>query len=566
MRTKLLSKKLAASMILGSVFLSACTGQLKNSFRFAQQLETFSSQLQINTKIDLLWVVDNSASMDISQEKLRNCFAAFANKYMQPTWDIRVAVITTDTYLANPAFNAYLNTVIPGSVGWTSPYVLSKLATFVNPPSNPTLVNLSTGAFTNGVKFKDLAPVWGPDYAKLLPGNHDGPITGFCFDLLPYFLKGQSLCNIRDNPAMYNGPDHCITPGPGETGVTQCVNTTQNDTIHSGRPIINTQPPVGVPGDAAWKNQLIRDFVINITTGSVGSGSERGLSSVLQVISDNEAAGSLTKFFRKDSFRGIIFVSDEEDQSMDIPASPAPGFSPFSHYKCDQASLLSKNPAAKVTGPGGYCCTTPGNNCQYGSNGLSCGSKTVDGHTYTIGLCADSTRLIPVANVKSQLDTFFQALDQVSTDNKSYFVASIVPTTAASITAMQTGRNSDDITVGGISMDTIDRGDRYLALGSLVQNGSLAMDIGANDYSPIMDQIGLTIIQKKSVFQLARAPSGQEDMVVMVKHADGSVTVINNTQYTVSGSTLTITDLNFALSLKATDQLVVDYQPKSENG
>jgi hypothetical protein len=565
MRTKLLSKKLAVLMILGSC-LSACTGQLKNSFRFAQQLETFSSQLQINTKIDLLWVIDNSASMDVSQEKLRTGFAAFANKYMQPTWDIRVAVITTDTFLANPAFTNYLNTTIAGSVGWKSPYVQSRLSTFVNPPSNPTLVNLSTGAFDNGVKFKDLVPAWGSNYAKLLPGAHDGPISGFCFDLLPYFLKGQSLCNIRDDASMYNGPDHCITPGSGETSVTQCVNTTQNDTIHSGRPIISTQPPAGVPGDAAWKNQLIRDFVVNITTGSVGSGSERGLSSLLQVITDNEGSGSPSKFFRKDSLRGIIFVSDEEDQSMDIPASPPPGFSPFSYYKCDQASLLSKNAAAKITGPGGYCCTTPGNNCTYGANGTSCSAKTVDGHTYTIGLCADNTKLIPVSSVKSQLDSFFQNLDVVTTDNKSYFVASIVPTTAASIQAMQAMRNSDDITVGGISMDSIDRGDRYIELVNLVQNGSMSMDIGANDYSPILDQIGLTIIQKKSVFTLARAPSGEEDMLVFVKHADGSQTLVHNSKYTVSGNILTITDLDFAMSLKATDQLVVDYQPKSENG
>src|SRR6478672_3179624 len=88
--------------------LTGCTGQLPGSFRYSQQEQAFTSELSINTKIDLLWVVDNSSSMDIAQSKLRNGFATFAAKYMKPTWDIHVAVITTDSYLADPAWQSYL--------------------------------------------------------------------------------------------------------------------------------------------------------------------------------------------------------------------------------------------------------------------------------------------------------------------------------------------------------------------------------------------------------------------------------------------------------------------------
>src|SRR5262245_6898423 len=88
---------------LASAFLSACTGQLPSSFRLQQQEEVFKSTQEINTKLDILWVVDNSGSMAGEQAKLRDGFVSFASRYMRPTWDIRLAVITTDTYLANPA-------------------------------------------------------------------------------------------------------------------------------------------------------------------------------------------------------------------------------------------------------------------------------------------------------------------------------------------------------------------------------------------------------------------------------------------------------------------------------
>ena len=152
---------------------SACTNQLEDSFRFLQQLEAFGILTQINTKVDLLWVVDNSASMDISQRKLRDGAQAFADKYLKPSWDIRIAVITTDTYLAHSAFSTYLDTTVPGTVGYTSPYIQGRLATFENPTWNPNLVNLTTGAFDSGVKYGELVPTWGPNYSRLLPGLHD---------------------------------------------------------------------------------------------------------------------------------------------------------------------------------------------------------------------------------------------------------------------------------------------------------------------------------------------------------------------------------------------------------
>src|SRR5690606_22253380 len=106
----------------------------------------------------------------------------------------------------------------------------------------------------------------------------------------------------------------------GENSLNQCVNTVQNDTVRSGKAIINTKPPQGTPGDQTWRDGLLRDFMLNVTTGSVGHGSERGLGSVLQLIEDNEPTE--TALLRAGSIRTIIFVPDDEDQSMTIPTYP----------------------------------------------------------------------------------------------------------------------------------------------------------------------------------------------------------------------------------------------------
>jgi hypothetical protein len=52
-------------------------------------------------------------------------------------------------------------------------------------------------------------------------------------------------------------------------------------------------------------------------------------------------------------------------------------------------------------------------------------------------------------------------------------------------------------------------------------------------------------------------------MIVKIVHADGSSYTLLNTQYTVTGRTLTITDQNLVLSFSSTDSISVDYQPSS---
>ena len=53
---------------------------------------------EVNNKIDILWVVDNSGSMGDSQTALANNFQAFINDLQNKNYDFQIAVIATDAY------------------------------------------------------------------------------------------------------------------------------------------------------------------------------------------------------------------------------------------------------------------------------------------------------------------------------------------------------------------------------------------------------------------------------------------------------------------------------------
>jgi len=316
-----------------------------------------------------------------------------------------------------------------------------------------------------------------------------------------------------------------------------------------GNTILFTQPPAGTPADDAWINQLVDDFLINVSVGSSGQGSERALSSVLQLLQDNETTDS--RFFRPQSLRGIIFVGDEDDQSMDLSQATS-GISPQSHYQCDFDRLSELNPGdARVSSQ----CT---------NTGFHCPEKMVDGFSYRVSMCPTSTApLIPVSEVKASFDQFFSTLDQSQTNSPNYFVVGIIPTTASSIQLLQAARLGEDQNVGALKNWAVDRGDRFIELANLVGNGSITLDIADSDFSPILDTIGRTIVQKKATFILDREPSSLEELLIWIEKADGTRTALDPAQFVISGTMLQITDLDLVLALSSTDHVVIDYQPKN---
>lgn len=595
-----------ALMLLG---LSACTGQLLDSFRYQQAQETFQTQAEINTKVDILWVVDNSASMDVVQKNLRDKLAGFANTYLSPAWDIQIGVITTDAYLSHDAFQSYLNTTISGSAGYKSKHIeeliqdrQSRGFNLANDSKQQALnalgVNLGAdeGRFQSGFTYADMVPAWGlgADYARLLPGVRDGPISALCFEVQPIFLVGNNSstsvlspnCSVKDASDV-TGTSSCLAPSGSENSVEECVNTTLNDTVRSGSAIIKTRLPSSVADRAAWTEELINKFTVNISVGTTGGGSERGLSSVLRFLEVNESSDS--RFFRKGSVRGVIFLADEDDQSMSIPEGVSGVYSPFEHYSCDLDALEAAN-ADKfadarnhIANVSRYCCA--GSSCRYRDTG--CSAKTVDGQDFTTGICPDESRLLDVSSFRDQMVNFFYGLDELSevdvplenrnAEGANFFIASIVPTKASTINSMRADRiTSTDrldsleyysgasvVTRQRIRQQSVDYGKRYIEASQLTGNGSLALDIGEPDYGVILDEIGRTLVSKRSTFQLRFAPTQKADIILRVLRENGQSQDIAEEDYEFEGKTLTITNFDLVLSLSSEDSLFIDYQPSS---
>lgn len=528
---------------------AGCTQQLRDSFRFQQREEVFDAAVvSVNTKLDMLWVIDASPSMAPAQKRIREGFEEFAARYMKPTWDIRVAVISQDTYLAHASFQNYLNSVGNGwytrGSGYTSTYLNPSSAAnprrttpFVNPPWwGGTLINASGTVQAAGVKLRqgvmeygglnlsqNVSPTNPSAWARLIPGRHDGPMATLCWtsNTNPFF-NGITQCHVRDHQDLYSGVQGCVQGGTGDNdSAVQCVNTLMNNTVRSGKPIISTQPPEGVPADSAWTQKLLEDFLVNMSGGVSGLGIEKFFNSVSQLLTDNEAVSSNSKFFRPDALRAIVFVSDEDDQSMVFPSS-------------------------QIDPNWGH------------DSGASCPWKTVDGHTYRLELCPQADKLLSVSAFKNQLDTFFRTLDGDPDGDPNYFVAAISPTNGQVVKTLHDEFGED---AGGYSSVSSDVATRIFALVDTVGNGSLKLDITEQDYSPLLDAIGTVVVRKKGVFPLSREPTDQEDMIVMIQHQDGSITVIPPTKYTIEGESVVITDDNIILGLSSTDHIVINYQP-----
>lgn len=93
-------------LVIALLGLAAC-GDKGSSFSIPGTSQSFRQQSSsaVNNKIDLLWVVDNSASMDPLQQNMTTNFNSFISQFTTKGFDFHLAVTTTDTYLADAAFN-----------------------------------------------------------------------------------------------------------------------------------------------------------------------------------------------------------------------------------------------------------------------------------------------------------------------------------------------------------------------------------------------------------------------------------------------------------------------------
>jgi cytochrome c551/c552 len=95
-----------AALGLALADLTACSQGGSPSYSLLPSTSNFSqASSTTNNKVDVLWIVDNSSSMDPLQQNLTSNFSTFMTNFEGKGFDFQMATTTTDAYLADPNFD-----------------------------------------------------------------------------------------------------------------------------------------------------------------------------------------------------------------------------------------------------------------------------------------------------------------------------------------------------------------------------------------------------------------------------------------------------------------------------
>ncbi len=80
--------------ILLSFVISGCGGS--KTFSNSKQIEVFAQEVEYNSEVDVLWVIDNSTSMKKHQELLKEQIDHFMDALIDGGYDFQISVLSTD--------------------------------------------------------------------------------------------------------------------------------------------------------------------------------------------------------------------------------------------------------------------------------------------------------------------------------------------------------------------------------------------------------------------------------------------------------------------------------------
>lgn len=260
-----------------------------------------STAVDGSTKLDMLWVVDNSGSMCQEQTALRNNFELFIEKLNETNLDFHIGVTTTD-------MNAN--------------YVLE-------PVAEPGLLQSTP------------QPVPGFDRSCHTAVDEDGiPIAGDYQPIRDAIAAAVSCMQTPDDSfnsvsnadiecALYATPQGCSIARAGCGGTTPCTAEDLFPDPGSYRDIPkvlrSSEYKTGATLDIA---RLKADFACMSLVGTRGYGIEKGLSAAVEAVkleNTGGAAGATTAdttkpnhgLIRPDARFALVFVTDENDCSHD---------------------------------------------------------------------------------------------------------------------------------------------------------------------------------------------------------------------------------------------------------
>jgi len=102
--------RLLALTTMGSLIVGC--GSSGSSYSMLSTGQSFK-QAKVNSKIDMLWTIDNSSSMTPLQTNMTNNFNSFMSTFITKGYDFHLAVTSTEAYLAgsrwanNPAYSKF---------------------------------------------------------------------------------------------------------------------------------------------------------------------------------------------------------------------------------------------------------------------------------------------------------------------------------------------------------------------------------------------------------------------------------------------------------------------------
>lgn len=103
--------KVLRAYLIATIVASVGCGHGAGSYSILADGTTFQqASSSVETKIDVLWVIDNSGSMASSQKNLTDNFTSFINEFGQSGYDFHLGVTTTQAYLANAIWTPFFNT------------------------------------------------------------------------------------------------------------------------------------------------------------------------------------------------------------------------------------------------------------------------------------------------------------------------------------------------------------------------------------------------------------------------------------------------------------------------
>ena len=232
--------------VFAILWLTGC-GSGSPTFSMLPSGDTFKqSDAVFNNQLDILWVVDNSGSMQPLQTNMVTNFNSFISNFQTKGYDFRMAVTATDAYKANTQFvqynsgNAGLSLFQDGAANGDPSGV------FVIIPSTPNLDNVFVANATTGINGSGDERAFSSMATAMANTNNPAFLRSNSFFAIIILSDEDDFSNYSRTEGSWGSNDaldHCYvnsamdqiatTAYSGPNHVSACASQTPPDSVQS---------------------------------------------------------------------------------------------------------------------------------------------------------------------------------------------------------------------------------------------------------------------------------------------------------------------------------------------